>query len=299
MKNLLAVLFLSALLVGCAGRQIQVKNVNSPDINKGFNLLIEPYEAVGIKVTPEIKSGRIQVKKGIFPDVLFGEYFPGRIRWNGWAVEPDGREYFAQSIFTGIDFSGHFSERTIVDARASQDARVMNFSSLIAYAYSLTGTEFSLKFHKILNDVKYRKDFILKYGTRLGDLQNDQNFVKIISKWNLYNSPNGQILSPIGEKQLKEIAGINPEYTFVGQLVGSGRFMLTPDYIGTIVSLGIDVFCSADGSIPSKGWDYNSQLPNRRQMALIIRYIGKFRMNLIKRINDVNRSLLMRGGILQ
>ena len=81
MKNLLAILFLSALLVGCAGRELKVENLNSSEFKKGVNLLIEPYESLGLKVTPEIRSGRIQVKKGIFPSILFGEYFPGRIQF--------------------------------------------------------------------------------------------------------------------------------------------------------------------------------------------------------------------------
>jgi hypothetical protein len=70
-------------------------------------------------------------------------------------------------------------------------------------------------------------------------------------------------------------------------------------YIGTAVGIGIEVFRSANGSIPSTGWDYNSQLPNRRNMAFIIKYVSALKQNLIENINGANKSLVMEKRRLQ
>ena len=95
--RLVFIVLILGIVSGCAAK-MEVKNAvlvypisHSQKVQK-VDLLLEPYETLGLLLTPAIRKGDITVIQGIFPDILFGEYYPGRVRWNGWAVQEDGKE---------------------------------------------------------------------------------------------------------------------------------------------------------------------------------------------------------------
>lgn len=286
-------LITAVLLLGCATTRT-IKNASLPGNETEKEMLIEPFESVGVSQTGAMKRGDITVIQGVFPDILFGEYYPGRIRWNAWIVsEEDGREFFGQSIFSGIDYSGHFLETIIIDGKVTR-AKVIILSTLANYVYDLAGNEISIDRKKfLLNEDDYRQKIVLKKGTPIGDMKKASGFHEMLKQWNRYQTPNGILLSPLGEEEIRLIAGINPQYSFSEKLVGSGRFSISMDPIATAVGIGIDIFRASNGSVPSTGWDYNSQLPSRRNMALIIQYVSKMKQGLIDNINNVNMMKLV------
>ncbi|HBP01526.1 MAG: hypothetical protein UY41_C0020G0010 [Candidatus Moranbacteria bacterium GW2011_GWE1_49_15] len=274
-----------AVLSGCATGQFQVRNLNLESGVQTLDFLIEPYQSLGVVETDAIKKREVTVFKAVFPEILFGEYFPGRVRWNVLALDKSGREYFGQAVFSGISVSGSFLFTVIMDGKVPAEAKAMVLSTGLEFAYDLGGNEFKLERRKI-GDGAYRNEFISANGTKVSDMKRDEQFLSISRKWNRYQTPAGTLLSPLGEKEVKEIAGINPKYSFSEKLVGSGHFTLVADYVGTAASLAIDVMRAPN--VPSEGWDYNSQLPSRRNMALIIKYTLQLKQNLIDNINRVN-----------
>lgn len=285
---LLALVLAVAILSGCATNTFMVKDLNLESGVETLDFLIEPYQSLGITETASIKSGYVSVFRATYPEILFGEYFPGRIRWNVLGADESGKEYFGQAIFSGISVTGSFLFTIVLDGNIPAGTKAIVLSTGLDYAYDLLGKEFQLNRTKI-GDPSYRKDFILANGTRVSDMKMDEKFISMIKKWNLYDTPSGKLLSPLGEKEVKEIAGINPKYSYSEKLIGSGNFTLVADYIGTTVSFAIDLIRAQN--VPSEGWDYNSQLPSRRNMALIIKYALKIQQGLIDKINQVNAEL--------
>lgn len=290
MKKFLFLATMVLLAGGCAA-SIKIENANvSALVDKTekadkVEMLIEPYESLGLKETEAIKKGEVSVFRGIFPDILFGEYYPGRIRWNVWAIEPNGREYFGQALFSGVEYTGFFSWHILVDGKVSDEARCLVLSSAVDYGYDLSGREFPIENRKgfLENKEEERKKFILQNGTRLGDIRrfSFDDIKGVISKWNKFDTPKGGLLSPISEDDLKFVASINPQYSFGEKLVASGHFSISLDPMANAMRLAIDIFRAT--GVPAIGWDYNSQLPQRRQMGLIIKYALDIKQKLIER----------------
>lgn len=298
MKVLKSITVLCCLfLIGCAsGATVKAKFYNDTAETKK-NILIEPYQSLGINETTALKNGDVTVVKGVFPDILFGEYYPGRIKWNFWAVSESGQEFYGQTLFAGIDFSGHFLEIIIIDGKIKKEDRVKGvvLSTFVDYAYDLGGKEIALDRAKFLKDANYRKTLILKEGTSINDVKSADNILPAIESWNKYDTPEGILISPLGEDELKLIAGINPQYSFSEKLIGTGRFSITMDPVGTAVGVAIDLF-RASGNVPTLGWDFSSQLPNRRNMAFIIKYVSAMKQELIENINKRNIEKLLTKG---
>lgn len=295
MKKMAIVFFLVLFFAGCAG-SVAIKNANLTTTNSmaenKVEMLIEPYQSLGVKLTPTIESGKATIVQGIFPEILFGEYFPGRIRWNAWAVDENGREYFGQAVFCGIGYSGEFIETLVFDEIPDKSAKTIVLSTAVEFGYDLSGNEVEIFREKFLKEPAYRKEFILSKGTKISDMRKVPDFLEIMKNWNRFQDleKNEILLSPIGEKELKEIAGINPRYGFSEKLIGSGRFAMVMDPIGTGIGLALDVIRAS--GVPSTGWDYNSEIPSRRNMAFIVKYITAMQKQLIQNINAVNIQLV-------
>lgn len=293
-------LLVCCMLFGCATSQFVMKDVqfaNSSSVavqnseSQEKNLLIEPFESLGVYFTKAIRDGKVRTPKGIFPDILFGEYFPGRLHWKIWGATNDYKDVFGQTIFTGKpNFNGDILMTGIVE-NMDDDTKVMVFSTDCKFAYDFAANEYPIEdWDRMRKDQRYRAEFIRKNGTRLGDMKEDKEILSIIKKWNPYLTPNGILMSPLGEKELQIIAGINPRYSFSEKLVATGRFSLSADYIGVAVGIGIDLINA--GRTPSAGWDFNSEFPNRRNMGLIIKYVCERKRQLIQTINIANAKLL-------
>ena len=284
-------LVLVAILSGCATNRFTLKDAYLAEKSGEANLLIEPYQSLGLLETEAVRTGQTTVVQGKFPEMLFGEYYPGRIRWNVWGVDKAGHEYFGQALFSGIAFTGDFLWTVVLDGNISDSVSVMVLATGLDFAYDLLGKEIKLE-PKFANNREYRREVLLEKGTKIGDMRKITEFAQVTAGWNRYRIPEGILLSPLGDDDVKLIAGINPQYSFSEKMVGSGHFSVSIDYISTALGIGIDVFRSANGSIPSTGWDYNSQLPNRRNMAFIIKYVSVLKQNLIDNVNEVNRNLV-------
>jgi len=285
-------LVLVAILSGCATSRFVMKDSMLGNKPSDTNLLIEPYQSLGLLETKALRAGRLTVVQGKFPELLFGEYYPGRIRWNVWGVDKTGREYFGQALFSGIAFTGDFMWTIVMDGVISDDVSVVVLATGLDFAYDLLGEEIPLA-HRFPTDREYRRTIILEKGTRIGDMKKITGFEQVIADWGPpWQTPEGALLSPLGDNEVRLVAGINPQYSMSEKLVGSGHFGLSVDYIGTAVGIGIDVFRSANGSVPSLGWDYNSQIPNRRNMAFIIKYVAALKQRLIDNLNEANKNLM-------
>jgi hypothetical protein len=292
----LCVLVFAVLLGGCATNEFVLKSPNlpvsqdiRPEKSKGIDMIIEPYESLGVIETDAVRRGDVTAFWGVFPNKLFGEFFPGRIRWNAWVVDKDGTEHFAQAILSGVAYSGNFAVQIIVDGKVSPDAKIANLSTAVDYIYDLSGQEYPTVRRRFLDETKYRQEEILKNGSRVGDMKSTTKILETIRKWNRYETPKGVLLSPIGEKELKVVAGINPQYSFSEKLVARGHFSLVADATGVLIGLAVDMITA--GNAPTSGWDYNSQLPNRRNMAFIIDFVMKHQQYLISELNQANIQL--------
>jgi hypothetical protein len=277
------ILFLGvAILSGCATDQMKVKDSNisekylsAKEKKDGVNLLIEPYKSIGIKVTPAILQGKVTIVKGLFNNMLWGEYFPGRIRWDVWYVRDDGREFYAQAVFAGPSEETGANEMIfIIDGVRAETltAKGAQISTMADYGYSLLSDEFPIERAKFINDKKYRHQEISKNGTKVSDLKIVSGFLSELRKWNAFKTEDGDtILTPLGSKDVEMLASINPQYSFSEKLIGTGKFSVTMDPISFAQGIAIDLIRA--GNAPSKGWDYASELPDRRYMGFVVKYI--------------------------
>mgnify|MGYP000477655279 CR=1 FL=1 len=298
MKKILIIAVI-CFMAGCAGPQLNLKNSTMPQ-SQGISYLIEPYQSVGILETENIRSGNYSVYQGIFPDLLFGEYAPGRMAWYGIAITADGQEFFVQSLLSGINYAGYFVETVIIEGNPEKvkESKVMILSTLIEYGYDLLGEETQLNHGKFLMKADYRKEVVLKHGTLAKNLKPIPNseLKEMMKKWNRFQSPKGVIVTPLGTEEIKLIAGINPQYSYFQKLIGSGKFSISMDPITIVSAMAIDMLKAR--SVPSVGWDYNSQIPTRRNMAFIIKQVLDMKQQLIQQTNRYNAKLLLekKGG---
>jgi hypothetical protein len=286
MKKMIMIGFLFVILSGCATNNLTLKNVDTADSQdrKEVKIPIDPYQTLGLLETEAIKSGKVTVVKGTFSNIRWGEYFPGRISSKCWAVDDKGKEHFCQSVIYDLGFDGKLMEAVIVDT--ADPTNVIILSTIGQYAYDLDENEFEIEVAQFASNADdYRKKIILQKGTRTSTKPEMNNFLETTKKWNRYQTPEGVLLSPLGEKELKYIAEINPGYTFLERMIRDGKFSLVPDATGTIAGLAIDAIRAAGA--PSTGWDFNSII-TRRQMGMIIDYIEKLKKPLIEYLNKVN-----------
>lgn len=304
--GLIPVLFLA----GCAPEMkmslsegISPTAVNSSEIRKKsreVNLLLEPHETLGIEITDSIRQGNISVYRGVFSEVLLGEYSPGRIRWNGVVrQESDGREFFAQFLFSPPDVNRNIIWTIVIDGNPDKTAKITQLSTTIAFGYSAFGEEFSIDepWNFLGDEDGYRAKFISEKGTPLSDLQKIKAGVfyrDILSKWNSWTTYNGKdVWSPLGEEEMKKISAINPQYNYSQKLIAKGRFMLCADPIAITASAGID-FIAASGA-SSAGWDYSSEFSNRRNMGVLIAWVNQLKDTNFRNVTE-HSALFIKGG---
>ncbi len=313
MKKLLVtmVLFLSAIVfAGCATNGLQMKNINRvsvatiPKVEKNssnINMLVLPHESLGLQPTPDTCQGNFSVFMVDFPLRLFGEYFPGRLRWNTWTILPDGAERFGQVIFVGMHPSGYYFGLEIIDGQVSSGQTAL-LSSAVNYIYSPLGKELKVDRAKFLTDPLYRKKKIRKVNSdkkgnlfNLNLLSRVPGFQKVIKSWNQIQYPEGYLLSPYGVKEVAKIRGINPQYSYFQKLVGTGRFRINPVpnplAVAIATSVGVVMDMISAGQAPSTGWDFDSQI-SRRQMSFVIDYLLRLSQNEICKRNLANEKLL-------
>lgn len=300
MKKFLLILIVA--ISACAAPSLKMKNIQTPEnaASRECEMMIQPHQSLGLEPTDAVRRGDISRFMLIFPKRLFGEYFPGRLRWNAWTV--DGREHFSQIVFAGMHPSGDWFGVLVVDGQVTEGQTAI-LSNMADFIYSPFDRELAVERQKFLSDPAYRrekirevnldaegKDFDIKFLSRV------ENFQEVIKSWNQIQFPEGYLLSPYGVEEVALIRGINPEYSFFQKLVGNGRFAvpLSPVpiaiAIGTAASAAMDMIRAAGA--PSKGWDYQSELPSRRNMAFCIEYLMTLAEKEVKMRNSANMELL-------
>jgi len=328
-SRLVFVVIIIGIVSGCAAK-MEVKNsalvysIHTNEPEKKVDLLLEHFETLGILLTPQIRRGNYTVFGGIFPEILSGEYFTGRIRWLGWIVSNNKkREFFAQALLFGngnlpelVDFSGYSKMLIIVDGNQEdlKDAKINILSSALEYAYSLSGREFELNGNLFISDEAYRKDFVLQYGTKISDMKkiDKSKFAKIIATWEKYPTTKGMILSPIGRDlkvkvkkmsggieeipYVQYVAGINPQLTRSQKFIGITRGAISWDIIGMGVQYSFELLSVFSGNVPSMGLGFSSRIPNRRDAAYTVMYFCGLKQETIDRLNGFNSEILLSKG---
>lgn len=298
-------------LAGCAPEMkmnlsegISPTAVNSSEIRKKsreVNLILEPHETLGIEITDSIRQGNISVYRGVFPQILLGEYSPGRIRWNGVVrQESDGKEFFAQFLFSPPDVNRNIIWTIVIDGSPDETAKVIQLSTALNFAYSAFGEEFSIAepWNFLSDEDGYRAKFISKKGTPLSELRKikaGKFYWDILDKWNSWTTYNGQdIWSPLGEEEMKKISAINPQYNYFQKLIAKGRFMLCADPIAITASAGIDFIAASESS--SEGWEYTSEFSSRRNMGVLIAWVNQLKDMNFRNANELNTLFIQQGG---
>lgn len=292
-----------AYLEGCGTATLQIKPANMVGDQANINLLVLPHQSLGLEPTESIKKGNFSVFLVKFPLRLFGEYYPGRLRWNVWAISQDGSERFGQVIFSGMHPSGDYFGTMILDGQIFSGQTAI-LSSAVDYIYSPQGRELAVDRGNFLSDPVYRKEKIQEVNRDQGggifDLQalsRLDGFGEVLKTWNQLQTPEGYLLSPYGVDEVAVIRGINPQYSYFEKLVGTGNFRvsLIPDPTGLAIinSIGVVMDLIRAGKAPATGWDYNSEVPSRRNMAFVMEYLLALAENEIKARNEINAAQLV------
>jgi hypothetical protein len=317
MKNLVTVLIILTIVssTGCATNGLQMKNVNlvsastssksvkiKTNEKEEIQMLVLPHESLGLSPTQDICRRNISVFMITFPLRLFGEYFPGRLRWNTWTILPNGTEKFGQIIFVGMHPSGCYFGIEIIDGQISSGGQTAILSSAVDYIYSPLGKELKVDRVKFLADSQYRKKVIQKVNKgkdgnifNLSLLSRVSGFQEVIKSWNQIKYPEGYLLSPYGVKEVATIRRINPQYSYFQKLIGTGKFRISPIpnpivfAISNSIGIAMDMIKAA--GMPSRGWDFDSQI-SRRQMSLVIDYLLKLSQKEVQKRNITNAKLL-------
>lgn len=305
MKRVFAVFMavLAIALGGCNTATLQIKPANMVGGQANINLLVLPHQSLGLEPTEGIKKGDFSVFLVKFPLRLFGEYYPGRLRWNVWTILPDGSERFGQVIFSGIHPSGDYFGTMILDGEILTGQTAI-LSSAVDYIYSPLGQELEVDREKFLSDSVYRAEKIREVNKDqsgnvfdLQGLSRLDGFRDVLKTWNQIRTPEGNLISPYGVNEVAVIRGINPQYSYFEKLVGTGNFRvsLIPDPTGLAIinSIGVVMDLIRAGKAPATGWDYNSEVPSRRNMAFVMEYLLALAEKEIKSRNEINAAQLV------
>ncbi|EKE16355.1 MAG: hypothetical protein ACD_11C00020G0060 [uncultured bacterium] len=283
MAKLLLLLLCVAILSGCA---TTTGLKNGPEyLGKALDLTVRPEQSLGVRVTPALENGNVTVFELPITDSQFGgEMYPGRIMFPGMVTNEKGEEFFAQSVLAGIYPSGELMSFVIVDGKLSdmRGAKFLAVSSHTDYFWNEKGEAIFFERQKFYEEKKYRDELILENGVPIGSRRMIKGFDKIVRSWNRYSTEFGDIYSPLGEEDIKRIARINPGYSPVEKLVLRNRAVISINPVETIAKAFITLIEAKNGK--SQGWDYTSELPTRQQMAAIVEFIGKFRLELVREL---------------
>jgi hypothetical protein len=280
---------LVAILSGCAATDMRLNkaNFNPTTLNvpqmyaenyRGKraenvlgNLLLEPFDSVGVRETPALLRGDVISFKVFFPEELRKEQSqPERITWLGLVVA-SGFEYLAQLIKRG---PGNEAE-LLVDgnAKSLKDGKVIIFSTRATKAYSLlpssidqNGTQIDRE--RLTSDPGYRVSLVEKNGGLLSNFLKADYLISLIDTWNRFDTPRGFILTPLDEKRFREIVAINPGYTLSQRWAreDSGPVVISTDPIQMILVNGVVKTIRAK-NLPTSGWDFDSKpMPQKKEM---------------------------------
>ncbi len=284
----LILLLLALLLGGCSTMRTDTGLKDGPVLNgKNLNLTVRPEESLGVRVTPALESGDVTVfELPVEDSQVGGEMFPGRIMFPGIVVNEKKQEFFAQPVLVGMYPTGKFKSYVIVDGKLldMKGAKFLPLSSLTNYFWDQEGNPIVIDRAELYENKKNRDQLVLENGVSIGSRKLVKGFDAVVRSWNRYTTAYGDIYSPLGEEDIKRVAKINPGYTALEKLVLRNRAVISLNPVEMVAKASITVFEAANGK--TQGWDYTSELPSRQQMAMIVEFIGKFRLQLITELNE-------------
>jgi len=263
-RSLVALLI---ILSGCATSRpnsVDLRNEKSEIIR---TLTIDPVELSGIPYTDNIRTGNFVAVLGDVPQVAtwFSEFDALRIRYQAHAVGSDGREYPAYAIDAGY-IGGARKYIVIVEGIKDRrsDIRVQTYSTLFSEAYSLKGVRMEgFDEKQALNSERYRAQICAEYGTKLSECRLVTGMQEAIGRWDVYKTKSGLLATPFSEKNMRYLAGINPQYGYWEKFTASATLSASPDYVSSTIGIAMD-FIRAFG-VESVGLDYKSVQSRQKQ----------------------------------
>lgn len=273
-QKLVLVVAVAALLSGCAATNMRLNgnfnqsNLDVPekhmkdyadkDISKVVlgDVLIEPFDSVGVKETPALLRGEFSSYKIPFPEELKNErYIPERIKW--YVLVSQGYEYLGQLV---VMFNGE--TELLVDGvvKALKNAKALVLSTRAEKVYGLEADAKGIDVDrgKLMSDTAYRKDLIEKYGSNLSEFMPSNKLINEIIHWNRFDSPRGYILTPLGEERFREIVSINPGYTYSQRLVNQ-PWVISTNPVQMVLQNGIVNNINAAVGSPNTEWRSNQK----------------------------------------
>lgn len=289
--GMVVVAILCAILSGCAHK---INFTDGPFDNQGqpINFMVTPVESLGVKATDGISGGQVTIIEGPLADkAIASEMYPGRFRWNGLVVTENGQEFFAQFVLVGMYKSGEYMFSIVIDGEKQKvkNGKVVMLSSLGDFVCNLAGGQFWIDAKRFRMEKEYRKEVIWKYGTKVGSRREMSGFEKNIRSWNKYATKQGDIFTPYGDEDVKRIARINPGYNLLEKIVLKGNITISSNPIYTMWTIGFSIIEGM--TTRSQGWDYMSQIPDRQLLGEIVEFIGKFRLEVIRQLNEEKATL--------
>lgn len=265
MRNAFALLFFIFSAFGCAS--LPGSNTMGIAIENGMKkeVSIDPVNFVGVQWTDAVRDGKYRAYLANFPQELFSEFHPLRIRYNAVAYgEISGKEYPAQALYTGY---AQCALRLVFIVEGNPDEPVIGaiVTTRFTKAYSLYGEPIFFKTpEKLVMDAAYRKEVVLSGGTPVQSLKGVPvngagGLQAMFEAWGTAKVKSlGDQRTPLEEKFVRMVARDNPEYSFAEKLTGNGSFGLTLSWFGIAMGAAQDVIMSA--AVTDKGWDENSEL---------------------------------------
>lgn len=278
--------FVFAILSGCAANQI-IKNakIGNPG-SEEVNLLLEPVDTVGLLETPYLCQGKTRFYEVVFPELLFlGEIYPGRIKWYGWAVDSGDNEYLVQLLWIyRIRLSGKLIGVVSIEGyEGNIGGKLIGLSSRKSYAYSLDEKEkeVPISWDKFGKGFEYRKKIVEEVGIEIATLKKADYMLPLIQNWNRVEGPRGVIITPLNEEKFKSIARINPAYSYSQKWIKNNPGSISLDPIAT--GMG-ELFALIEAAgAQSDGWDFEHK-ENSRMMALKAKHLIDVKFSAIKEI---------------
>ena len=290
-----AMLLLVPILIlgGCARPEMTAKEAPLVD-DKELNFLHTPVEALGMRVTENLERGRTFTVAGWFPEFAFCEEYPGRVSWKGWGANLEtGREFFAQVARAGVYKSGEFISyfTSDDDSVEAMEGRGVMLSSDLSFVADLGGGVFPLDAKQWRFSKEYRLEIMRRHGSLLKNFKVVEGFEQSVLKWSRYalKDEEADIMLPYKEEDLRKINSINPGYSLMEKIALKGNLTIYPlDPVATTSNLALNMIIASN--MKPQGWDYSSEYPSRAVSGLVYEYVAKFRLELIRKLNEKNKD---------
>ncbi|HCU70988.1 MAG TPA: hypothetical protein DIC35_04565 [Candidatus Moranbacteria bacterium] len=276
-------LLVALLLSGCAVPGSNALKIGPDNIVP----VVRPEQSVGVWDTPALKAGKVTVTDVPLTDRQIGsELRPGRIMLPGFVANSQGEVFFAQAILAGNYPKGEFMAYLIVETDDLSKLAKANFFPLTSRANACWNKDGRKPPTPIdqekLKDPSFMAALARENGIPLGKRGTYAGVVERIKSWHHGEANGVEIYSQLSEDDVKELAKINPGYSFLEQLVLRNQAVVSINPIEMVAKASITVFNATNGK--TQGWDNDSELPSNDEMGRIIDFIGRFRLEMMKKM---------------